>query len=441
MLVRYAGLALCAITAAFALRTDDPAAAQAQPAASAPASADSALIARGAYLARLGDCAACHTATKNSKPFAGGLGMNSPFGTIYSSNITPDPQTGIGNYTYADFERALRDGVAPGGKHLYPAMPYPSFSKATDSDIRALYAYFMHGVKPVNFRPPETSLPFPFNQRWGLILWNAMFLPGKQAKPDTAHDDQWTRGAYLTRSLGHCGACHTPRGPAFEERGYDESSKSYLTGGFNDNWFAPNLTGDRGSGLGRLSERDIISFLKTGHGADLHIVAFGSMASVVEDSTQHFSDDDLKAIAHYLKSLPAQDPSGHYQPRSEAARQTAVALKTGEIQRPGSGLYASFCMKCHQADGNGQAEKYPALAGNPAVLAPNTSSLIRLILQGGQSPATMAGPKQRKMPAFADRFTDTEIARVLTFVRTTWGNQAKPVTTRTVAAVRDALKK
>lgn len=441
MLVRYAGLALCAIAAAIALRTAGPAAAQAPPAAPASESADSTLIARGAYLAKVGDCAACHTATKNSPPFAGGLGMNSPFGTIYSSNITPDPQTGIGQYTYADFEHALRDGVAPGGKHLYPAMPYPSFSKAADSDIRALYAYFMHGVKPVHFQPPETRLPFPFNQRWGLFFWNAIFLPSGNAKPEAAHDDQWTRGAYLTRSLGHCGACHTPRGPAFEERGYDESSKSYLTGGFNDNWFAPNLTGDQASGLGRLSEQDIESFLKTGHGADLHIVAFGSMTSVIEDSTQHFSDDDLQAIAHYLKSLPAQNPSGNYEPKSKAARQTTVALKTGEVQRPGSGLYASFCMKCHQADGRGQTEKYPTLAGNPAVLAPDTASLIRLILQGGESPATATGPKQHKMPAFADRFTDTEIARVLTFVRTTWGNQANPVTPRTVAAVRHNLKK
>ena len=411
-------------------------------AGTATAFSDPTLIARGAYLAKLADCSACHTSTtKGSAPFAGGLGMGSPLGTIYSSNITPDPKTGIGQYSYADFDRALREGVTPTGKRLYPAMPYPSFTKMSDADMRALYAYFMHGVQPVSAQPPETKLPFPFNQRWGLFVWDLAFVRHDRYMPNGVNSAQWNRGAYIVQSLGHCGACHTPRGIAYEERGYDESSRLYLTGGVNDNWFAPNLTGDPGSGLGRLSERDIVSFLKSGHGKQVHIVTFGSMTQVVEDSAQHFSEDDLKAVAIYLKSLPARGPSGAYEPDSLKARQADSALKTGDIQRPGSGLYMSSCVKCHKADGHGEFEKYPSLAGNPAVLAPDTTSMIRMVMQGGESPQTLTGPKPRKMPAFASKLTDTEIARVLTFVRTTWGNQASPVLTRDVAALRARLEK
>jgi mono/diheme cytochrome c family protein len=410
-------------------------------ASNAAASTDPALISRGEYLAKLGDCAGCHTVPKQGAPFAGGLAMGSPFGTIYSTNITPDPQTGIGHYSYADFEHALRDGVAPGGKRLYPAMPYASFTKISDADMRALYAYFMHGVQPVSHRPPETKLPFPFSQRWGLFFWDFAFVRHGRFTPDDKHDVQWNRGAYIVQSLGHCGACHTPRGPGFEERGYDESSRLYLTGGTNDHWFAPNLTGDPGSGLGRLSPRDIASFLKSGHGADVHVVTFGSMVQVVEDSAQYFNDDDLDAIAHYLKSLPAREASGAFSPNSQKAQETAVSLKTGDVERPGAGLYMSFCAKCHQADGRGESQKFPALAGNPAVLAPDTSSLIRLVLEGGSSPQTLNGPEHRKMPAFANQLTDTEIANVLSFVRATWGNEAKPVATRDVSVMRGQIKK
>ncbi len=402
---------------------------------------DASLISRGAYLAILADCTGCHTAqTPGSQPFAGGLPMASPFGTIYASNITPDPTTGIGRYSYEDFERAVRQGTAPGGKHLYPAMPYPSFVKISDEDVRALYAYFMKGVTPVSHTPPATHLPFPFNQRWGLSLWKAAFLHDKRYAPSATHGTLWNRGAYIVQSLGHCGACHTPRGIGFEERGLDESSKQFLTGGINDHWFAPNLTGDPGSGLGRLSEQDIIAFLKTGHGQGVHITTFGSMVEVVENSTQHFSDEDLRAVARYLKSLPAQASSGSHEPNSRQARQSIAALNTGAVQRPGAGVYMSLCVKCHRADGQGKPDKFPALAGNPAVLSADATSLIRLVLQGGATPHTLTGPASKKMPAFADKLTDTEIARVLTLIRSTWGNQAAPVLTRDVAVLRAELK-
>ncbi|WP_432711329.1 c-type cytochrome [Paraburkholderia acidicola] len=411
---------------------------------------NAAMVARGEYLARAADCAGCHTAAPAAAPahahggmapvpFAGGLGMGSPFGTIYSTNITPDPDAGIGRYTYDDFAHALRDGVARDGHRLYPAMPYPSFAKVADDDMRALYVYFMHGVAPVAARPPQTTLPFPFNQRWALMFWDWAFLPHGHFEPQLARGAQWNRGGYLVQSLGHCGACHTPRGPAYEERGYDDSASSYLTGGTNDHWFAPNLSGDRGAGLGRLSAQDLAAFLRSGHGGGL--VAFGSMVQVVEDSTQYLSDDDLNAIATYLKSAPRRMPSGQYDAQSRAARQSVRALKSGEVERPGAGLYLSFCARCHQGNGAGVPQKYPRLGGNPAVLASEPTSLVRLLVEGGGSPHTDAGPAPRDMPSFAGKMTDTEMARVLTFIRTTWGNAADPVTTRDVADVRAALHK
>ncbi|MGA7814004.1 c-type cytochrome [Caballeronia sp.] len=397
------------------------------------------LVARGEYLAKAADCAGCHTAPNGGIPFAGGLGLTSPFGTIVSSNITPDKQYGIGTYSYDEFARTLREGVARGGKHLYPAMPYPSYSKITDEDMRALYAYFIHGVQPAHTQPAVTRLPFPFNQRWVLAFWNFAFAPSGIYVTRDRQDAQWNRGAYLVQSLGHCGACHTPRGPAYEERAYTETSGSYLTGGANDHWFAPNLTADAGSGLGRVSAQNIASFLKDGHGGGL--VTFGSMVQVVEDSTQYMSDDDLNAIAHYLKSLPAQRRPGVFEPDSKGALQSVEALRTGAVQRPGAGIFLSFCARCHQADGTGQPSKYPKLAGNPVVLAPDATSLMRLLVEGGNSPDTQGGPPREKMPAFATKLTSEEMARVLTFVRSTWGNNAAPVTTRQVISLRADIHK
>jgi mono/diheme cytochrome c family protein len=318
-------------------------------------------------------------------------------------------------------------------------MPFPSFAKISDDDLHALYAYFMHGVKPAAVPAPETHLPFPFSQRWALMFWDWAFVPGGRYKPEPAHDAQWNRGAYLVQSLGHCGACHTPRGPVYEERGYDGDAHLYLTGGTNDHWFAPNLTGDPGSGLGRISAPELAAFLKHGHGAGL--VTFGSMVQVVEDSAQYLSDDDLAAIAAYLKSLPAREPAGHYDGQSRAALQTVQALKTGDVERPGAGIFLSYCARCHQQDGNGVAQKYPRLAGNPAVLGAQTTSLVRLLVEGGGSPKTEDGPPPRKMPEFAGKLTDAEMAAVLTFIRNTWGNAAPPVTTRDVSGVRSAIHK
>jgi mono/diheme cytochrome c family protein len=402
-------------------------------------SADAATLARGEYLAKAADCAGCHTAVQGGAPYAGGLGLASPFGTIQSSNITPDPQYGIGRYTYDEFERALRKGVARDGKRLYPAMPYASFSKLADDDVRAVYMFMMHRVPAVPKPTPPSDVTFPFNQRWALRFWQLAFVPRDAFAPKADRDAQWNRGAYLVQGAGHCGACHTPRGVAFQERGYDESSRDYLTGGINDHWFAPNLTADAGSGLGRMSEDAIAAFLKTGHGAD--VVAYGSMVEQIEDSSQYLSDDDLHAIADYLKTLPAQRPSGTYTPSRDSARSPANGNRVSDSQSVGFNVYRSFCARCHLEDGSGVRGAFPALAGNPSVLVEDTTSLIRLLVEGGNSPATLTGAPRQVMPGFATTLTDVEIAQALSYIRSAWGNHAQPVTANDVATLRKELHK
>jgi mono/diheme cytochrome c family protein len=401
--------------------------------------ADEALLERGAYVAKAADCAGCHTAPEGGAPYAGGLGMGSPFGTIVSSNITPDPRYGIGLYSYDDFAKVLREGVARGGKHLYPAMPYTAFSKMTDEDLHALYAFMMQRVPPVPKPTPPSDVAFPFNQRWTLRFWQWAFMPTKDVARPPGRDARWHRGAYLVQSLGHCGACHTPRGFAYEERGYDESAPRYLTGGINDHWFAPNLTGDAGSGLGRLSEADIARFLKTGHAAG--IAAYGSMVEQIEDSTQYLNNDDLLAIAHYLKSLPPREASGTFSPADASTRSSANGNRVPDDQSLGIIVYRSFCARCHGLDGKGVPNVFPALAGNPSVLAKDTTSLIRLLVEGGNSPATISGPPRQRMPAFAGTLVDAQMGQVLTYIRSAWGNDAQPISGNDVSALRQSLHK
>jgi len=398
--------------------------------------ADPEMIARGAYLAKIADCESCHTAGPNHPPFTGGLPINSPFGVIYSTNITPDSTTGIGQYSYEDFSRAVRKGVAKDGRYLYPAMPYPSFAAILDDDIQALYVYFMEEVKAVNHIPPQTKLPFPFNQRWTLMFWNAVFATQKQYKPRTDRNMQWNRGAYLVQGLGHCGACHTPRGLAYQEKAYSESSPEYLSGAIVDNWSTADLTGNKASGLGRWSKAEVSTFLETGHSR--LGVAFGSMVTVVENSTQYLRKEDLDAIAYYLKSLPSRKSRSSYKLSftQDQSGKTDLEIGINKFERPGAGLYSGFCAKCHQHNGAGNPQKYPRLSGNSMVLSENTISIIRQVLEGGKGPLTKNGPIPKEMPSFAKKLSDREIADVLTFVRNSWGNTAPPITPRDVSRIR-----
>ncbi|MDB5860381.1 MAG: hypothetical protein JWQ76_4070, partial [Ramlibacter sp.] len=308
---------------------------------------DQALIDRGAYLAIAGDCAACHTAPRG-KSFAGGLSIATPVGAVYSSNITPDKETGIGRYSLGDFERAVRRGITPDGSSLYPAMPFPSYARTSDTDIQALYAYFMNGVAPVAQGDRPVDIPWPLSMRWPLTYWRWAFGPAVQDAPRPAPGALQARGAYLVEGLGHCGSCHTPRGYAFQERALTAADgPAYLSGAVVDHYVASNLRGDDAAGLGRFSEEDIVRLLQTGRNSDTAV--FGGMADVVTHSTQFMREDDLRAIARFLKSLPA---SGS-QPGFTYDATAASALGAGDAAARGSLDYLNNCAACHQSSGKG----------------------------------------------------------------------------------------
>ncbi len=380
---------------------------------------------KGEYLARAGDCVACHS-VKGGKAFAGGLKMGTPMGAIYSTNITPDPDTGIGNYSLEDFDRAVRSGVAKDGHHLYPAMPYPSYAKITDDDLKELYAFFMKEVPAVKQPNKPNEIAWYLSPRWPLALWNLVFAPGTGFTPRPDHDAVWNRGAYLVEGLEHCGACHTPRGFAIQEKALDDGSPAYLQGAELDAWSAPNLRGDRLTGLGSWSVDDLQAFLKTGHND--RSVAFGSMLDVVNNSTPYLTDDDLHAMAVFLKSLPAttEQPAFAYNDAATKSPQSTA----------GSNTYFGACAACHGADGKGQPPFMPPLAGNPAVLDANASSLINLVLNGAEPLVVKGVPDAYRMPQFRVQLTDAQIADVLSFVRGAWGNSAQAVSADQVKKLR-----
>ncbi|HVE05889.1 MAG TPA: cytochrome c [Paraburkholderia sp.] len=400
--------------------------------AATPADAQQTTESNGAYLARAADCVACHS-VPDGRPFAGGLKMGTPFGNIFSTNITPDRQTGIGNYSLADFDRAVRKGIAKDGHYLYPAMPYPSYAKISDADLDALYRYFMHEVAPVNQPNRKTEIRWPMNMRWPLAAWNALFVDSKPYKADPSHIDEWNRGAYLVQGLGHCGACHTPRGVLFEEKALDGGDSRFLGGATLDGWTASNLRGDGDTGLGRWSEADIVTFLK--EGVNAHASVFGSMIDVYNNSAQFLSDSDQHAIAVYLKSLPAA-PGNHDTYAYDGA--SAKALQRGDIREPGASIFRTQCASCHGMDGKGMGDRLPALAGNPNVLAHDPSSVVNLVLNGAQRVVRKGMPDTYRMAPFRLQLSDREIADVVSWVRQAWGNHAAPVSTDDVAKLRAA---
>jgi alcohol dehydrogenase (quinone), cytochrome c subunit len=384
---------------------------------------------QGEYLARAGDCIACHS-IRGGKAFAGGLRMGTPMGVIYSTNITPDPDTGIGSYSLADFDRAVRSGVAKDGHRLYPAMPYPSYAKITDEDLKALYTFFMEEVSPVKQPNKPDEIPWYLSPRWPLAIWDAIFAAKSTYVARRDHDAAWNRGAYLIEGLGHCGACHTPRGWAIQEKALDDSSNAYLQGAELDAWSAPDLRGDLRTGLGGWSIDEVAAFLKSGHND--RGVAFGSMLDVVNNSTPYLTDDDVHAMAVFLKSLPATTEQAAFVYNDAAAK----SLESGESQQVGAATYLGVCAACHGSDGNGQAPYMPPLAGNPAVLDSDSSSLINLVLNGAEPLVVRGVPDAYRMPQFRIQLNDEQIAQVLSFVRRAWGNDAKAVSTDQVKKLR-----
>ena len=384
----------------------------------APANAEDA-VARGKYLTVLGDCAGCHSA-EHKPAFSGGLPFTASFGTIYSTNITPDRETGIGNWTAEEFYRALHDGIAPGGKHLYPAFPYIYFRRFSRQDTNALFAY-LHTLRPVHQPPTQDKLVFPTNLRFGLIFWDWLYFDKSPPKIPPGASAGWKRGEFLVNGPGHCAACHTPKTLLFG----DERDKP-LSGGNVENWFASNLTGSMAGGLGRWSHADVVKFLATGQ--SIHATAAGSMLEKIASSTSHMSGADREAIATYLKSLPPIK-----QPAFEATRR--------EQMERGRGLYLAHCQSCHAADGRPAKHDvdYPSLAGDTLVTGHDPTTVLRIILTGGVAPAVPGQPPIRPRPAY-DLQDDGQIADIASYIRNAWSNQAPPVSATEVHSLRQALK-
>ena len=387
----------------------------------------------GERVAIAADCAACHTAP-GGKPFAGGRIIASPFGAIYASNITPDKRTGIGNYTLDDFRGALYDGVRKDGAHLYPAMPYPSYRKMTEEDVHALYAYFMNEVAPVESAVPITSLSFPFNQRWGIRLWDWVSLSPPGFKPYMS-DAKLDRGAYLVEALAHCGSCHTPRSSlTFAEKGYDSRSADFLTGGLVGVWPAPDLRA-KDSTVQRWSDEQLWALLASGRNETTGVS--GEMALAVEHSLQYLPETDIEAIAAYLKAIK-QDRSGKNPPRSTPAPTTQQLASAAPGSDLGARLYLDNCNACHFASGKGAKNVFPHLDGSSLVTSAEPGGLISVILNGAAVPSTASRPERLAMPDFGWRLKDDEVAALATFVRKSWSNDAPAVTSADVAKVRGA---
>ena len=395
----------------------------------AQAQDDVSLIKKGEYLARLGDCMACHT-VKGKPDYAGGLAIESDLGTIYSTNITPDKEHGIGNYTEEQFANAVRKGVLPDGTRLYPAMPYPDYAKITDEDIHALYAYFMQGVKASSEQPAETDLSFPFNQRWGMRFWNLFFTSDKPFQPIGGASEQVNRGAYIVESLGHCGSCHTPRGIGMQEKALDSSEAKFLAGGNLNGWEVPSLRG-----LPRWSNEEIVDYLETGRN-DKAAVG-GEMTAVIEHSTSHITRDDLQAVAAYLKFLGGNP--GLQKGDEQARQKTEAKLTAGRNLTEGERLYIDNCGACHFVSGKGAPGAFPELDQATIVNAEDPGALIHTILAGAQLPSTAKAPSELAMPGFANRLSDDEVAKLATFIRQGWSNNASAVSEKQVSEVREKL--
>ena len=408
---------------------------------SAPASKE--LVQRGAYLARAGDCIACHTAP-NGKPYAGGAPIATPMGVIYSTNITPDLETGIGHYSMDNFVKVMREGVTDDGDYLYPAMPYTSYTKLSQEDLLALYTYFIQGIEPIRQPNHPTKLSWPLSIHSLMVVWNGLYLKKGEYAADPNKIVPWNRGAYLVQGLGHCGGCHTPRGILGQEKAVSEKDgRQYLTGAKLDNWYALPLTGDHKTGLYAWSKDEIVEYLRSGR-TD-RIAAVGMMAGVVAKSTQYLTNQDLMAIAEYLKTLPPSNKEG--QDNGDLAIQASTAsaatraLRMGDTGMRGSRVYLDNCNACHRSDGSGAKRTFPNLVKNEAVNAKDPISLIHIVLSGGSLPSTQTAPSALAMSDFGWRLSDEEVADVLSFVRGNWGNQAAAVSPDEVGRVRKALTK
>jgi mono/diheme cytochrome c family protein len=385
---------------------------------------DAALIAKGEYLARAGDCIACHTA-REGKTFAGGLPMKTPFGTLYTSNITPDPQTGIGTWTPDQFYRMMHNGRFPDGGLVYPAMPFASYTKVTREDSDAIYAY-LRSIAPVKQPNRPHDLTFPFSNRSLIIGWRTLFFREGEFEPDPTKSAEWNRGAYLVEGLGHCGMCHT----AINALGGSSQSQAFEGGLIPmQNWYAPSLTSNKEAGLGEWTIEEITDYLRKG--VSSRGAVYGPMAEVVYNSLQYLNDDDVHAMAIYLKGL-AQGTSPEKSATPLPSAETSLLVSLGKP------IYDRQCASCHGATGEGMPPNYPRLAGNQSIEMASAVNAIRMVLNGGYPPGTAGNPMPYGMPPFAHRLSDDEVAAVVTYIRTAWGNRGEPVSARQANELRTA---
>jgi mono/diheme cytochrome c family protein len=397
--------------------------------AGAPTSA--AAVARGEYLIKAADCVACHTLGETGKPFAGGVAFKLPFGTIYSTNITADPTYGIGAYTDDEFVRAVREGVRRDGKHLYPAFPYTSYTQLSRDDVLAIKAY-LWTLPPVAQPSRANELGFPFNQRWGMILWDAAFHKSGRFTPDPTKSAQWNSGAYLAGALGHCGECHTPRNLGF---GLDHGRE--LSGEELQGWRAYNITSDPQHGIGAWSDDQILAYLASGH-APSHASAGGPMLEAVAHSLQFLNPTDATALVTYLRTVPAHEGK---HPITVDAQPPAVVASNALLPSPdelrsesqGLALFEGACAACHQWNGSGRETPYASLQGTRSVNDPSAKNVTEVILEGAK---TRVGDSDVFMPAFADAYSNAEVAALANYVVAHFGGKHGSVTAEDVAARR-----
>jgi mono/diheme cytochrome c family protein len=389
------------------------------------------LVERGRYLATAGDCVACHSVAGGGA-YAGGLAFKLPFGTIYSSNITPDKETGIGNWSDAEFVRAMRHGVGKNGEDLYPAFPYTSYALMSTDDMLAVKAY-LFSLPAVRAETAENSLSFPYNQRYLMRAWKLLFLPKETYQAETKQSEEWNRGAYLVEALGHCGECHTPRNLMY---GLDSGKK--FAGAVTQGWKAYNITSDKDGGVGNWSVEELTAYLHTGH-AEGRGAATGSMAEAIDLSLRHLTEQDIRSMAVYLKTIPPQptDPAAKVDPNPPlmaASQNYAPAPQETADRSLGLTIFESACASCHAWNGEGQQSPYASLRGSQTVNDPDGTNLVQVILQGSH----MTTPQGSAfMPAFSDAYSDVEIAALSNYVLGHFGNKKASVTPEDVAAARN----